>query len=134
MRFPKIMTLPVLAALALAPVASHAQINATVHIGPTPRAWGHEIVINPYAQDKYGDWHTSYRRWQPVTMYFHDGRYFDRQVRGSRPVMVYRAHGEYFLPPQDRDWNNKDRRYNYKRVPNDDDYNRPRPGGPPHDH
>ncbi|HEY4320852.1 MAG TPA: hypothetical protein VGM77_06670 [Gemmatimonadales bacterium] len=129
MRFLKLLTLPTLAlaAVAFVPARGEAQISATIHLGPTPRAWGHQIAINPYDQARYGDWHTAYRRWTPVTLYFHDGRYFTARVRGSRPVMVYRSGTQYFFPPRDADFMKRDRRYNHRYAPNDDDYNRPRP-------
>ena len=87
-----------------------------------PRNWGNEIVVNAYSPAAYGDWRTMSRRWSPVTLYFRDNRYFSRAVTGSRPVTVYRWNNQYFLPPQDRGWDNFDRRYNYGRRPTDEDY------------
>ncbi|MGH7581776.1 MAG: hypothetical protein ACREL5_00965 [Gemmatimonadales bacterium] len=87
-----------------------------------PPTWGSEIVVNPYSPTAYGDWHTAYRRWQPVTVYFADGHYFPRRVRGSRPVSVYRWNNQYFLPPQQGNWANHDRRFNGRRRPTSQDY------------
>jgi hypothetical protein len=128
MRIALRITLPALAALSIMAMPASAQVSATVRIGdPPPRAWGHEVVVAPYVSERYGDWHTSYRKWQPVTLYVMNGRYFARNVRGSRPVMVYRSHNQYFLPPQDKAWERADRRYKYDRRPNDDDYTRAHP-------
>ncbi len=124
MRLSILAALPLAAALALAPARSEAQVSATVHVGTPNRAWGREVVVRPYAQETYGDWHTSYRHWQPTTLYFRDGHYYPRKVPASRAVVVYRSHNSYFFPPRDEQWNNKDRRYNYRHRPTDDDYNR----------
>ena len=117
MRFPRLMILSMIGAVALVPRAAPAQISATVQIGPQ-----YEVRVNPYSREVYGDWRTSYRRWQPVTLYARDGRFYSRSVAGSRPVVVYRSQNEYFLPPRDQAWNNFDRRYDYNRRPGDDDY------------
>ena len=87
-----------------------------------PHDWGREVVVNTYSPDVYGDWHDGYRRWHPVTLYVRDNRYFQRAVPGSRPVAVYSWNNQYFLPPQDRQWDNYDRRFNYGRRPIDEDY------------
>ena len=121
MRAISLAIVPLLAALNVAPRQAEAQISVTLHLGDP-------IVVTNYAPEAYGDWHTSYRYWHPVTVYFYDGRWYPRAVRGARPVVVYRSENSYFLPPRDHDWDNRDHRYNYRRRPTDDDYNR---AGPP---
>jgi hypothetical protein len=89
----------------------------------TQPSWGPEIIVRPFDPDIVGDWRYGYRRWQPVTLYYIDNRYFSRPVPGGRAVSVYRYHNQYFMPPQDNDWRrNADRRFNYRRAPTDDDY------------
>jgi hypothetical protein len=117
MRIRLLATLPLLAALALTPRHGSAQISATIHLG-------RPIVVGTYEPTRYGDWHSNYRRWRPVTVYYYNGRYYPRAIRGARPVQIYRRQNEYFLPPRDAAWANRgDRRYNYRRRPNDEDYN-----------
>lgn len=127
MRFSTLVAVPLVAALVAAPVRAPAQVSATIHLGPA-------ITVGDYSASTYGDWHTHYRRWTPVTLYSYNGHYYSRNVRGSRAVMVYRSGKHYFLPPQDQAWNNADKRYNYARRPTDDDYHHtappPRPHGP----
>jgi hypothetical protein len=118
MRIRLLATLPLLAALTVTPRPSSAQISATIHLG-------RPIVVGNYEPTRYGDWHSNYRRWRPVTVYYYNGRYYPRAIRGARPVQIYRRQNEYFLPPRDAAWANRgDRRYNYHRRPNDEDYNR----------
>jgi hypothetical protein len=122
MRIRMLATLPLLGALALSPRPSSAQISATIHLG-------NPVAVTNYEPNRYGDWHSSYRSWRPVTVYYYNGRYYPRSVRGARPVQIYRRQNEYFLPPRDAAWANRgDRRYNYNRRPNDEDYNH---AGPP---
>jgi len=105
----------------LTPRPGSAQVSVTLHLG-------NPVAITRYSPDVYGDWHTSYRTWRPVTLYFYNGNYYPRSVRGSRPVQVYRRQNQYFLPPQDAAWANRgDKRYNYRRRPTDDDYGRAPP-------
>ena len=127
MRVSTLATLPVLTMLALIPLRSNAQLSATVQIGPPQRSWGHEVVVTSYAPDAYGSWQTSYRRWQPATVYYVDGRYYPNRVRGSRPVAIYRYQNRSFFPPRDQQWNGTDRRYNYRYRPTEDDYGHARP-------
>ncbi|MES1259126.1 MAG: hypothetical protein ABUL71_00930 [Gemmatimonadota bacterium] len=90
----------------------------------TQPSWGREIIVRPYDAQVLGDWRRGYRQWQPVTLYYLDHRFFERPVPGGRAVAVYRYRGQYFMPPQDDAWRrNADRRFNYQRLPNDDDYN-----------
>jgi hypothetical protein len=121
MRVSKLAYLALFGALAAAPKHATAQISVNLR-------FGRPLVVTSYAPEVYGDWRTDYRRWQPVTVYYLNGSYYPRSVRGARPVVVYRSHNQYFFPPRDQDWDHKDRRYNYNRRPNDDDYTR---AGPP---
>ena len=86
---------------------------------------GNERVVAAYSPERYGEWRANYKRWKPTTLYVVNGHYYDKYTRGSRAVVVYRRGGEYFLPPQDSKWVGYDRRYNYRRRPNDEDYRRP---------
>lgn len=61
-----------------------------------------------------------------MTICEYDGRYYRRSVRGARAIVVYSRNNEYFLPPPDREWVGKDKRYNYKRQPDDRDRGRAR--------
>ncbi|HEU5220400.1 MAG TPA: hypothetical protein VFU23_17190 [Gemmatimonadales bacterium] len=115
MRVSSLATLPLLLALAVGPRQAQAQVSVSVHFGPP-------IVVSNYAPDIYGDWRDSYMDWRPVTVYFYDGRWYPRPFREARPVVVYRYYNSYFLPPQDQGWYNRDRRYNYRRRPSNDDY------------
>ena len=116
MRISSLATLPLIAVLALAPAKSSAQVSVSLRLGPP-------VVVHSYTPEVYGDWHSSYRSWTPTTRYYYDGKWYDKSVRGSRAVAVYRNRsGEVFLPPQDHDWDNKDKRYNYKRRPSDEHY------------
>lgn len=124
MRISLLATLPLLGALAVAPHQASAQASVTLRLG-TP------LVVTNYAQESYGDWHTTYRHWSPVTVYSYNGNWYPRQVRGSRAVTVYRTNNQYFLPPRDQDWNNRDHRISARRRPTDDDYSHAAPP-PPH--
>lgn len=116
MRITRFLALPFVAALMLAPRSAPAQVNVTIRLG-TP------VMVMNYSPDYYGEWRTNYTQWRPVTVYFYQGKYYPRSVRGSRPVMIYRRGTEYFLPPQDQAWAKRgDKRFNYKHRPNDDDY------------
>lgn len=84
--------------------------------------YGNEIVVTAYSPTTYGEWRSAYNRWETVTLYNLNGKFYPNQVAGARQVMVYRSQNQYFLPPQDQGWNNTDRRYDYRMRPNDDDY------------
>jgi hypothetical protein len=99
----------------IAPAAAQG-VGITVKLGP-------ERTVRPYSSDKYGDWHTNYKKWTPTTLYYNDGHYYGKKGPGSRAVMVYKKGNDYFLPPHESDWVGKDKRYNYSRKPNDEDYN-----------
>lgn len=119
MRISRIAIPALLAATALAPVAARAQVSATVRVGQQPEYWTPEVRVFNYTPDAYGDWRTSYRRWQTVTLYERNGHFYTRNVPGTTAVVVYRDGNDYFLPPQDAAWANYDRRYNYGSRPND---------------
>ncbi len=106
--------------LACAPIASASAqgVSVDVKLG-TP----HTVVA--YSSDRFGDWHTNYKKWTPKTMYVVNGKYYDHKTSGARAVAVYKKGNDYFLPPQDNDWVGKDKRYNYKNKPIDEDYRRP---------
>lgn len=123
MRFTRLLALPLLGALVALPLRAPAQVNLTVRFGAR---LGPEIGVFAYAPDRVGDWHNNYQKWTPVTLYDVNGHYYRNQVTGARPVQVYSYNNEYFMPPQDRDWANKDRRYNYRRQPAQGDYGRTR--------
>lgn len=98
---------------------------ATLFGSRPERSWGNEVFISTYSPEAHGDWRASYRRWQPVTLYNRNGRYYSNAVPGARAVAVYRWQNQYFLPPTDNDWRTADRRYDYGRAPTQDDYNNP---------
>ena len=112
-----------MAALALAVTPLTAQVRANVHID-IPILGGHRPVIvdrddryddryedrryivevRDYSSRNYGQWRKEYRKWRPVTLYWANGRYYERQVRGARPVSVYYYRNQYFFEPRDRDF------------------------------
>jgi hypothetical protein len=94
-------------------------------VGVTAR-YGPGIEFYDYSPRAFGDWRTSYRQWQPVVVYEYQGSYYGRNIRGARPVQIYRSPTGYFLPPRDQDWARTDRRFNDKKRPTDADYRRAR--------
>lgn len=123
MRFATSVAYPILlGALIALPARAPAQVSVQINarLGPA-------IGLSVYTPDRYGDWRTTYRQWTPVTLYTVNGNYYRRSTRGARRVTVYRRGNDYFLPPQDQAWVNRDRRYNYRHRPNNDDYGRARP-------
>lgn len=123
MRIAPWITLPLLGALVLQPAPAAAQgvrISFGARLGP-------EVRVYAYSPDRLGDWRANYVRWTPVTLYDINGHYYRRAVRGARPVLVYKYHNQYFLPPDDQGWRGRDHRYNYRRAPNQTDYGRARP-------
>lgn len=120
MRIVNLLAVSLVAALAVVPAAGSAQrisISFGARLGPA-------IELTAYSQERMGDWHNSYRRWTPVTLYDINGRYYRNRVGGARPVIVYTYDHEYFLPPRDQGWRGVDRRYDYRRQPTDADYGR----------
>lgn len=119
MRLSHIGLLGLAGALTLSATPSSAQISVTAQIGQPQ----YEVRVSPYTPEAYGDWHSSYRRWQTTTLYSADGHFYSRPTPGARPVSVYRSQNSYFLPPRDREFDNMDQRYNYDHRPMDGDYN-----------
>jgi hypothetical protein len=104
----------VLGAAVAMPSQSSAQVSIGVNIGAR---LGPELSIYAYSQPAYGDWRTTYTQWTPTTVYYYNGHYYPKSVQGARAVAIYSHNGEYFMPPEDREFVGKDKRYNYKRAP-----------------
>ena len=85
---------------------------------------GNAHVVAAYNPSRQGDWHTAYTEWQPTTLYYYKGQYYDHSAKGARAVEVYRKNDEYFLPPHDKKWVGFDKRFDYKHRPNSGDYKR----------
>ncbi len=85
---------------------------------------GNERVVAAYNPTQHGAWQTSYKSWEPTTVYYNNGHYYDKQSKGSRAVSVYKNNDGYFLPPQDKKWVGTDKRFDYKHKPTSDDYKR----------
>ena len=96
MRIPKVIAALLFGAAVAMPNAASAQVSISVNLG---RLLGPEVSIYSYSQPAYGDWHTAYRQWTPVTLYFYQGHYYRKSVKGARAVAVYSRNGEYFMPP-----------------------------------
>ena len=127
MRIATLLTVPLLAVLIGPPTTMSAQARISISFGTR---LGPEVGVFAYSSERMGDWHKNYRQWAPVTLYDINGHYYRNNVRGARAVLVYTYHDEYFLPPQDREWNGADKRYNYRRQPTPVDYGRVRPYAP----
>ena len=121
MKLSKLIAVPFAVAMIALPSHASAQVNLTVRFGTR---LGPDIGVFAYSPERNGDWQHNYRKWTPVTLYDVNGHYYRNSVSGSRAVVVYSYNGEYFLPPTDAGWVNKDRRYNYDRRPNDNDRSR----------
>ena len=121
MRISNMLGILLAGAVIALPVRAPAQVSISVDIG---KRLGPEISIFAYSQPAYGDWHTAYRQWTPVTIYEVNGHYYRKSMKGARAVAVYSRNGEYFLPPDDKAWVGKDKRYNYKRQPGEQDRGR----------
>lgn len=124
-------------ALAILPMPLAAQVRAdvNVHIGPRPR---HEVVVvrrppvrrvvvapRVVVVDRIHDrghgrrsanwWRT--RGYRPVTVYYANGRYYDRHfdARGPvRTVVVYQKDGRYYRDWSDRHDRGRDGRYEHR--------------------
>lgn len=121
MRISHVFAIALLGATIALPVRAPAQVNIDVTIG---KRLGPAFSVFAYSPTAFGNWQTSYRQWTPVTIYVVNGQYYHHSVKGARAIMVYKRNGEYFLPPQDKAWVGRDKRYNYARQPNDDDRGR----------
>ncbi len=75
------------------------------------QAPGPPVILWTYSPSVHGDWQTSYPQWTPTMIYYHRGQYYRNPVPGSRAVSVYTRNGDFFLPPRDRGWVGKDKRY-----------------------
>jgi hypothetical protein len=124
MRIRCLLALPLLAGVLAMPAPARAQVNIKLQFGAR---LGPEVGVFAYAPERWGDWHTSYRKWTPVTLYDVNGHYYRTSVAGARPVLVYSYQGQYFFPPQDHAWIGFDKRYNYQHQPTPTDYGRVRP-------
>ena len=124
MRVPTVLAALLLGAAIIPPHQASAQVDVSINLG---RRLGPEVSIFAYSLPAYGDWRVEYRQWTPVTLYFYNGHYYRKSVKGARAVAVYSRNGEYFMPPEDKAWIGVDRRYNYKRRPVDDDRRRAKP-------
>jgi hypothetical protein len=121
MRISNMLGILLAGAMIALPARAPAQVSISVDIG---KRLGPEVSIFAYSQPAYGDWHTAYRKWTPVTIYEVNGHYYRKSMKGARAVAVYSRNGEYFLPPDDQAWVGKDKRYNYKRQPVEQDRGR----------
>jgi hypothetical protein len=124
MRIRTLFALPIIAGLLALPTVTTAQ-SVTARTGIRLP----EINVGIYAPESHGAWRDNYRTWEPTTVYIVNGRYYGSRVRGSRSVVVYRRNNEYFLPPHEKAWEGHDDRYDYKRKPHKDDWNRGRGRG-----
>jgi hypothetical protein len=116
MRIRHLFAVLALAACATAPGSASAQsVGISINLG-VPQT----VLVYDEVHD--GPWRTAYLEWEPVPLYVYEGVYYERPVRGARVVMVYRHGREYILPPRDRAWVGMDRRFDYKRAPQDWDY------------
>ena len=106
--------IPMVAALAMAP--AQAQISGRVHIdlpiGRQPPAgysyrMPREVFVYEYAPRWAGPWESTFFYWQPITLYFYQGRYYERPFRNARPVYVFRYHNRIFFPPRDGKFDKK---------------------------
>ena len=114
MRIRNVVAALVFGAAVAVPNAASAQVSVGVNIGAR---LGPEVSLYAYSQPAFGDWHTAYKQWTPTTVYFYNGHYYRKSVKGARAVAVYSRNGEYFMPPEDRAFVGKDKRYNNKRAP-----------------
>jgi hypothetical protein len=108
-----------MAALALAVTPLSAQVRANVRIDIPILGRNRPVIIDrddryddrrylvevrEYSSRNHGQWKKEYRKWRPVTLYWVNGRYYERQVRGARAVTVYFYRNQYFFEPRDRDF------------------------------
>ena len=121
MRISKLLSLLLVGAVVALPGRARAQVDISVTLS---KQLGPEISLFAYSQTAHGDWRTTYKQWTPVTIYDVNGHYYRKSVKGSRAVVVYTRNNEYFLPPQDKAWVGTDKRYDYKKQPDDRDRGR----------
>ena len=112
----RISSLLLLTLLAGCMASTRGQQQSSVGVGIDIQL-GPERSVNSYSADRHGDWRTNYQQWQPTTLYVINGKYYDKEAKGTRAVMVYRHDNEYFTPPQDKEWVGTDKRYDYNKRP-----------------
>jgi hypothetical protein len=118
MRIATVLSLAIIAS-SIPMARAQAQVGVSVGLN-----LGNVRTVAAYSSAQHGDWQTSYKQWQPTTLYSVNGQYYDKKSAGSRAVVVYHHNDQYFMPPQDKKWVGKDKRYDYKHKPTSDDYNR----------
>jgi hypothetical protein len=60
------------------------------------------VMIGAYAPALVGSWQDDFQYWEPVTVYYYDGMYYDYPVVDyATPVFVYRYNDRLFFPPRD---------------------------------
>lgn len=100
---------PLVAALVAAPLG--AQVSARVHIdipigrqpGVVYREPQRQVIVREYDPDQFGDWDSYYDDWDPVTLYYYNGYYYDYPIVSyARPVVVFSYRNQFFFPPRDR--------------------------------
>jgi hypothetical protein len=95
-------------------VYRHPPVRRVVVVEPAPRV----IVVERARYRSQGEW----RRfgYRPVTLYYVDGRYFDRSFDrgGVRQVVVYERGGRYY---RECDWDDRYERDRYDRDRHDHD-------------
>lgn len=123
MRTATLLALTLVGGMIARPAQAPAQINIGIRFGSR---LGPEISLFAYSPVRYGNWRTNYRRWRPVTLYEMNGHYYRYRINGARAVEAYTYRNEYFMPPRDEAWINRDRRFDYRRRPSNDDYDRAR--------
>jgi hypothetical protein len=121
MKIGKLIAVPFVVALFAVPSHASAQVNLSVRFGTR---LGPDVSVFAYSPERHGDWRANYRKWTPITLYDINGHYYRNSVPGARAVAMYSYNGEFFLPPTDDAWMNKDRRYSYDHRPVDIDRGR----------
>jgi len=118
MRIATLVTYPLLlGALIALPARAQDSVRIDARLGPS-------VSVSTYSADRHGDWRTNTSRWELVTLYIVNDRFYKNQVSGSRAVQVYNHNNENFLPPEDHDWIGTDSRYNKDLMPRTGDYDR----------
>src|ERR1019366_8609071 len=85
----RISSLLLLTLLAGCMASTRGQQQSSVGVGIDIQL-GPERSVNSYSADRHGDWRTNYQQWQPTTLYVINGKYYDKEAKGTRAVMVYR--------------------------------------------
>ncbi len=91
-------------ALATVPAAAQvsARLDVRVPVGRVGVGSRGALAIGAYAPALAGAWQDDYRYWEPVTVYYYDGEYYDYPIVDyATPVYVYRYNGRLFFPPRD---------------------------------